>query len=174
MKKKNIKEKNKRKETFSAVRVLRKNNQDVLLYVDGIKNISERENVIRELIKYLDSSLLDRDAGNPGPKLIKQLKELMDKKENNAKEYELKDLIWWKGTETQIEHLFNLLINNDLIDKSQFGERFALISKHFKNAKGNRFKNKQLSQAGRNLGEKKPPQAAKLKNIVNEIIDDKE
>ena len=62
-------------EGLAAERILAKNNQDVLNYVDGINNITEKENVIRELIDYLNNCLLDRDAGNPGPKLIDQLKE---------------------------------------------------------------------------------------------------
>ncbi|HCY76485.1 MAG TPA: hypothetical protein DHV28_11240 [Ignavibacteriales bacterium] len=158
-----------RKNIFSPERLLRKNNKDILTHIDGISNEGERKKLLKELINYLEGSLLDRDAGNPGPKLIEQLKERLGNDGKGLKEYKLEDLIWWKGTEVQIEYLFSLLIRNDLIDKTQFDERFSLIAKHFKNEKGNRFKNKQLSQAVRNLGGKDVPGAEVISNIVNNL-----
>ena len=161
-------QKNIKKNSFAPEKILKKNNADVLVYIDEIKNETEKRNVINGLINYLESCLLDRDAGKPGSKLIDQLRERLNKNDDAGKEYKLEDLIWWKGTEVQIEYLFSLLIKKDLIDKTQFNERFSLIAKHFRNEKGNRFKNKQLSQAVRNVKDK----YIKGWEILNEIVNE--
>jgi hypothetical protein len=148
--------------------LLEHDNNYVLKYFDEIVNDEERKMKIIEAITYLNDCLLDRDAGNAGPKLIDQLKERVQILQTNVKEYTIEDLIWWKGTEAQLEYLFNKLINENLIESSQYNLRFSLLSKHFKNPEGNRYKNKQLSQAVRNLRGQNAPESEKIDEIVEE------
>lgn len=156
------------KNNLTVKQMLEKDNKSVLEFVDEIKNVTDRQRLLKELIGTLEITLLDRDAGKTGPKLIDQLKERLNNSNAVVKEYKLEDLIWWKGTEAQLEYLLVLLVNSKLIDLTQFNERFSLIAKHFKNVDGNRFKNKQVSQAVRNLRGANPPEAEKLEKIVTD------
>ena len=162
--------KNKKKvdaeDLWNIEELLDHNNNYVLNYLDGIQNDEERKKKINEVIVYLNDCLLDRDAGNAGPKLIDQLKERLQILHTSVKEYSIEDLIWWKGTEAQLEYLFNKLINENLIESSQYNLRFSLLSKHFKNPEGNRYKNKQLSQAVRNLRGQNAPESEKIDVII--------
>jgi len=157
------------KKSLTAEKLLERDNKSVLNYVEDIKNVNEKEKTIKELIDYLDNCLLDRDIGKPGPKLIDQLKELLQKNENEVKEYRLEDLIWWKGTEGQLIYLYEQLVKNNFIDDSQDDRKYVLLANHFKNKKGNRFNNKQMGQAAQNLVQnktQKPKDADKLVEII--------
>lgn len=144
-------------------------------YIEEIDNVIEKERTIKELIDYLDNCLLDRDIGKPGPKLIDQLKELVQKKENEIKEYRLEDLIWWKGSEPMLVYLFDLLNGSGLIDQTQYDNRFALMAKHFKNKNVKNFDNKQLARVYDRMREEglfrkpKVSSAQKIESIINEI-----
>lgn len=153
--------------------ILDKTNDEVLEYVDNIINEAEKQKIIRELITQLEITLLDRDAGRKGPKLIEQLQERLNNSNNSTKEYKLEDLIWWTGTEAQLEYLITNLIHKELIAKHQYHERFSLIAKHFRNEDGNRFKNKQVSQAVRNLRGEKPPHAEMIEDIAEDTKNQK-
>lgn len=74
-----------------------------------------------------------------------ELIEYLKNEETGKISYEEKELIWWKGTEKQIIHLFDLLFHNNLIDRTQINNRYALIRDHFKNKNGKAFNNKQLA-----------------------------
>lgn len=157
------------KKGLAVEKLLERDNKSVLTYIEDIKDDVEKEKTIKELIEYLDNCLLDRDIGKPGPKLIDQLKELQQKKENEVKEYRLEDLIWWKGSEGQLIYLYEQLVKNNLIDDSQEDRKYVLLANHFKNKKGNRFNNRQMGQAAQNLmlnKTQKPKDADKLVEII--------
>lgn len=61
------------------------------------------------------------------------------------------DLIWWKGSEGQLVYLFEQLVKAHLVDDTFKERKYSLLSKHFKNKKGKRFTNRQMSQAAQNL-----------------------
>ncbi len=175
MKEKKTTEKISAKGKISAEDILKRNNEAVLEFVDGIKNNSERNAILQELINYLGNCLLDRDAGKPGPKLIDQLKERNKKTIETVKEYKLEELIWWKGSEPMILYLFDLLFAANLIDDSNRKVKNALISKHFRNEKGQRFDNVQLGKSYSRMkeidGTKKPPEkdADKIESVLRDI-----
>lgn len=82
------------------------------------------------------------------------------------------DPIRWKGAETQIIYLFDLLFQNDFIDIGQFNNRFALISKHFLNKDNKKFDNKQLSKTQQNMSsnvDSKPKKSGEIEDIVNKL-----
>jgi len=165
------------KKSLTAEKLLKRDNKSVLNYVEDIKNVNEKERTINELIDYLDNCLLNRDIGKPGPKLIDQLKKLLQKKENEVKEYRLEDLIWWKGSEPMLVYLFDLLNASGLIDQTQYDNRFALMAKHFKNKNAKNFDNKQLARVYDRMREdglfRKPKvsSAQAIEIIINEIRD---
>jgi len=167
---KKIEKKVKQKTGNDVESLLKNNNSLVLKYIDEIVNDGERNTKIIEIIDYLKNCLLDREVGNNGPKLIDQLNERLQSSQANVKEYSIEDLIWWKGTEAQLEFLFSKLVNENLVESAQFNLRFALLSKHFKNPEGNRYKNKQLSQAVRNLRGKPAPETKRISTIINETV----
>lgn len=76
------------------------------------------------------------------------------------------ELIWWKGTEGQLIYLYEELVKKNLIDGSQDDRKYVLLSKHFKNKKGEQFTNKQMSQSAQNLAANK-----NLKPKNSDIID---
>lgn len=55
--------------------------------------------------------------------------------------------IWWKGSEIQLLHLFDLLFNENLLDVTTYEKRHAVIRDHFINKDGKNFNNKQLSDS---------------------------
>lgn len=80
--------------------------------------------------------------------------------------------IQWNGTEAQIVYLFSLLVDNHLIATIQCDEINSLISKHFKNKKGEDFKNTQLNQTKQNIlnsksGKIKKPEI--IESITNSV-----
>lgn len=165
------------KKGLPVEKLLERDNKSVLTYIEGIKDDFEKEKTIKEIIEYLDNCLLDRDIGKPGPKLIDKLKGLVQKKENEIKEYRLEDLIWWKGSEPMLVYLFDLLNASGLIDQTQYDNRFALMAKHFKNKNAKNFDNKQLARVYDRMREEglfrkpKVSSAQKIESIINEIRD---
>lgn len=90
-------------------------------------------------------------------------------------ECRIEDLIWWKGTEGQLVYLFEKLVECNLIDRSDIDRKYVLLSKHFRNKKGNKFSSKQMSQAAQNLvlnKERKPKQAVIIEKLVNETAEE--
>ena len=177
MKKKDTKGKKKK---FSAERLLKNDNAAVLKYVDSIKSINEKKGALTELVNYLSNCLLDRDAGSKGPKLIEQLKDKLaelDKNEKFTRAKNNEDKVWWKGSEPQIIYLFELLFNANLIDKSQYSSKYALIEANFKNQYGNPFKNSQLARAVQNMnnskseGKPKKKDAEEIESVIREMRD---
>lgn len=80
------------------------------------------------------------------------------------------ELIWWKGTEGQLIYLYEQLVKINLIDSSQDDRKYVLLSKHFKNKKGEQFTNKQLAQAAQNLAANKTMRP-KNSDIIDNISD---
>lgn len=157
---------------LTAVEILAKTNEEVLEHVDNIINEAEKQKTIKELIRQLEITLLDRDAGKKGPKLIDQLKERLNTISCSVKEYRQEDLIWWKGTEGQLIYLFEQLIKMNLIDDTQENRKYILLAYHFRNKNGKRFNNKQMGQAAQNLTSNKnmkPKNAEKIENILKDI-----
>jgi len=167
----------KEKQKFSAEKILKKANDSVLKYVEDIKNNKEKEDVLRELISYLENCLLDRDAGKPGPKLIDKLKIKMNEipQDGDIKTKSAGEKVWWKGTEPQIIYFFELLFNVNLIDKIQYDNRFALIENNFKNKFGNALSNDQLARSNQNMlnsksnGKPKKKDADEIEDVLKEI-----
>lgn len=168
------------KKKFSAERLLKNDNASVLKYVDGIKSINEKKDALTELVNYLDNCLLDRDAGTKGTKLIVQLKDKLAELDKNEKLTKIKsneDKVWWKGSEPQIIYLFELLFNANLIDKSQYDSKYALIEANFKNRYGNSFDNNQLARATQNMnhskseGKPKKKDADEIESVIREMRD---
>ncbi len=133
-------------------------------YVTNRPEIDENNFMTPSLEDYLDEQIKYREdslRNNSAPKL--------------KEEYELKDLIWWKGSEPMLIFLFDLLSRANLIDDTQFDKRFSLMAKHFKNKNGDRFDNKQLARVferTRPDGSFKKPQkkdAEKIEDILKEI-----
>jgi len=82
------------------------------------------------------------------------------------------DLIWWKGSEGQLIYLFEQLTKHHFIDETFEERKYALLSRHFKNKKGKRYTNKQMSQAAQNLVmniTRKPRKAELLESIVTKL-----
>ena len=146
----------------------------------ALKVLNEKKNTLTELVNYLSNCLLDRDVGSKGPKLIEQLKDKLaelDKNEKFTKTKSNEDKVWWKGTEPQIIHLFELLFNANLIDKSQYNSKYALIEANFKNQYGNSFDNNQLARATQNMnnskneGKPKKKDADEIESVLRDIRD---
>ena len=150
--------------------LLEHNNNFVLEYFDGMVNDEERKKKINEVIIYLNDCLLDRDAGNTGPKLIDELNERVKVLQTSIKEYGVEELIWWKGTEGQLIYLYERLVKNNFIDSSQDEKKYVLLANHFKNKRGDRFNNKQMGQAAQNLVANKT-RKPKDSNKIDEIIE---
>jgi len=84
------------------------------------------------------------------------------------------DLIWWKGTEGQLIFLFEQLVKAHLVDDTFEERKFSLLSKHFKNKKGKRYTNRQMSQAAQNLvlnKNMKPLKADVFLNLVKKTTE---
>lgn len=178
MKTKKKQEKNNNISNFSVEKILKGDNSFVLSFIDEIKNGSEKKNIVKEFIEYLENCLLDRDAGKPGPKLIDQLRERMNNITNVQEGYKAKGVeekVWWKGSEPQIIYFFELLFNTNLIDKSQYDSRYALIEANFKNKLGKPFDNTQLAKATQNMnnskskGKPRKKDADEIENVLREI-----
>lgn len=166
------------KHSINAEQLLEKDNRTVLEFVDGMKNKNEKEKVLKGLISHLENCLLDRDAGKSSPKLIEQLKIKLNEIIKDGRGYKTKSLeekVWWKGSEPQLVYFFELLFNVNLIDKSQYDNRFALIENNFKNKYGNAFDNKQLARATQNMinsknkGKPKKTDADEIEDVLREI-----
>jgi hypothetical protein len=123
---------------------------DLELYFNGPKFTEKVENEI----KFIKSKMK-----------IKEAQKFENEKGDSAAE-----LIWWKGTEGQLIYLYEELVKKNLIDSSQDDRKYVLLSKHFKNKKGEQFTNKQMSQAAQNLvanKTRKPKDADIIDNITN-------
>lgn len=166
---KNTPKKSQTTEELSLSELLENNNSFVLKYIDQITNDAKRIILIKDIVTYLNDCLLDRDFGNNGQKLIDLLNEKLQPSETNIKDTPIEDLIWWKGTEGQLIFLYEELIKNNLIDSSQEERKYVLLSKHFKNKKGEMFTNKQMSQAAQNLSSNKNRMPKKA-DLINETI----
>ena len=174
MKEKKNEEKISSKRNISLEDILNKSNGEIIEFIDGIKNLSERNSLLKELINYLENCLLDRDAGKPGPKLIEQLKEKIKKDIDSVKEYKLEELIWWKGSDPMLLYLFDLLNSANLIDKSTYDKRYSIIAKHFRNLDGNLYKNQNLSSVKQNMKlnkDEKPKgeNAEKIESVLRDL-----
>lgn len=145
-------------------------NNEKLLFLEYVK----KEKLNRE-------DVLDVELFFNGPKFtdkieneIKFIKSKMElektQKYENEKGYGTAELIWWKGTEGQLIYLYEELVKKNLIDGSQDDRKYVLLSKHFKNKKGEQYTNKQLAQAAQNLAANK---TLKPKNadIIDNISD---
>ncbi|MCZ7603094.1 MAG: hypothetical protein M5R37_09500 [Melioribacteraceae bacterium] len=102
-------------------------------------------------------------------KLAHKLSELEAKPDEVIKSsYDLKDKIWWKGSEPMIIYLFDLLISANLIDGTQARQRNAIIAKHYKNIDGKEFDNKQLGKSYSRMKNKKPN--AKDTDTIEQVL----
>ena len=87
----------------------------------------------------------------------------------------LDNLVWWKGTEPQIIYFFELLFHTQLIDKTQYDNRYAIIEANFKNKFGKPFDNQQLARVvinmnnGKSEGKPKKKDAESIENVMREI-----
>lgn len=144
-----------------------KNGADKISFINEVLLLRKKKKEYYDPDKYSDEPTLDDKLKN----ILNQITEEQTKEPTKKikTEYKLEELIWWKGTEAQLEFLFTLLINANLIDSSQYNERFALIAKHFKNPNGKAYNNKQSSQAVRNLRGKEPPNSEKLMEIIKDV-----
>lgn len=145
-------------------------NKEKLLYLEYVK----KEKLNKE-------DVLDVELFFNGPKFtdkieneIKFIRSKMEldktQKYENEKGEGAAELIWWKGTEGQLIYLYEELVKKNLIDGSQDDRKYVLLSKHFKNKKGEQYTNKQLAQAAQNLAANK---TLKPKNadIIDSISD---
>jgi hypothetical protein len=146
-------------------------NNEKLLYLEYVK----KEKLNKE-------DALDVELFFNGPKFTDKIeneinfiksKMELDKtqKFENGKVDGAAELIWWKGTEGQLIYLYEELVKKNLIDSSQDDRKYVLLSKHFKNKKGEQFTNKQMSQAAQNLvanKTRKPKDADIIDNITDQ------
>ncbi len=141
-------------------------NNEKLLYLEYVK----KEKLNKE-------DVLDVELFFNGPKFTDKIeneinfiksKVELDKtqKFKNGKVDSAAELIWWKGTEGQLIYLYEELVKKNLIDSSQNDRKYVLLSKHFKNKKGEQYTNKQLAQTAQNLVANK-----NLKPKNSDIID---
>ncbi len=162
---------------MNPTELLKKKDDEIISSITEIKNENERKILLESLIEELkkDSSLLDRERFKPGPRLIEKLQKMLNEfkneneTDNSNKSIGIEDLIWWKGTEGQLIYLFEQLVKNHLVDDTFSDRKYVLLSRHFKNKKGKRFTNKQMSQAAQNLvrnKNRKPQKADLLENIA--------
>lgn len=160
--------------------------EKVMSELEKLKNGSEKISFINEVLllrkkkkeyydpdKYSDEPTLDDKLNN----LLKLINEENVKGTNEQiiTEFDLNDLIWWKGTEGQLIYLFEKLVKNNLIDDTFDERKYVYLSMHFKNKKSKRFTSKQMSQAAQNLvinKDRKPTKAEALENIIKEIKND--
>ena len=161
---------------MNPTELLKKKDDEIITFTTEIKNENERKTLLESLIDELkkDASLLDRERFKPGPRLIEKLQKMLNelKSENETnnsnKSIDIEDLIWWKGSEGQLIYLFEQLVKNHLIDDTFDERKYVLLSMHFKNKKGKRFTNKQMSQAAQNLvmNKNRKPQKADLLETI--------
>lgn len=157
--------------------------EKVKKYCDSLETSKEKliylEYVKKEKLNKEDS--FDLEVYFNGPKFtekveneIKYIKSKMKiadlQKSESQKDESRIELIWWKGTEGQLIYLYEQLVKNNLIDSSQDDRKYVLLSKHFKNKKGEAYINKQMGQAAQNLAANK---TLKPKNpdIIDNITD---
>lgn len=166
--------------------------------LESARKLKSTEESIEYLQKILrlkknNKTIIDNSLDNPDYDFvvevkaeIKRLKRIDGKNEKRKDEKiiprikdvkALDNLVWWKGTEPQIIFLFELLFNSDLIDKTQYDNRYAIIESNFKNKFGKSFDNQQLARAALNMsiskndGKPKKKDAETIEDVIKEIRD---
>jgi hypothetical protein len=146
-------------------------NNEKLLYLEYVKKEKlNREDVLDVELFFNGPKFTDKIENEI--KFIRSKMELDKTQKNENKKGEgAAELIWWKGTEGQLIYLYEELVKENLIDGSQDDRKYVLLSKHFKNKKGEQFTNKQMSQAAQNLvanKTRKPKDADIIDNITDQ------
>lgn len=169
--------------------------EDVLAHSKTFKSAGESLEYLQRILRFKknNKTIIDNSLDNPNYDFvtevkaeIKRLKRIDGKNEKRKDEKiipgkkdvkTLDNLVWWKGTEPQIIFLFELLFNSDLIDKTQYDNRYAIIESNFKNKFGKSFDNQQLARAalnmsiGKNDGKPKKKDAETIEDVIKEIRD---
>ena len=84
---------------------------------------------------------------------------------NLIPEYDPSRLIKWQGTEVQLVYLFNKLIDEKLISEEHDKEKYVIISEHFINKHGKKFKNTQLANSLQKIPPNSQEKSSDLKRI---------
>ncbi|MCF6298144.1 MAG: hypothetical protein L3J08_09225 [Flavobacteriaceae bacterium] len=133
-------------------------------YVTNRPEIDENNFMSPSLEEFLDEHVGYREDGIRSKTNLK-IKE----------QYDLKDLIWWKGSKRMLLYLFELLIDSKLIDKEHNKNLYATIAKHFKDVDTRAMDNKALQKQHSNMkwidGYKKPKDddAKSIEEIIKEL-----
>lgn len=161
--------------------------EKVMLELKKMKNGTEKITFINEVLllrkkkkeyydpeKYSDEPTLDDKLNNILQQITEETSKGTTKKIKT--EYDLDELIWWKGSATTLLYLFELLYEARLIDDRQYEkERSSLLEKHFKNENGNKFENETLNKTFSRMRDdglfKKPKKedAERIEDVVIEI-----
>lgn len=168
--------------------------EEVLEHAKKLKSTDQSIEYLQRILrlKKNNKTIIDNSLDDPDYDFvteikseIKRLKRLDGKKEKRNRKNEADkentklttndNRIWWKGTEPQIVYLFDLLFNSQLIDRTQFTNRYAIIEKNFKNKFGKPFDNKQLARAAlnmsnaKNYGKPKKKDAETIEEVLKEM-----
>ncbi len=167
--------------------------EDVLTHAKKLKSVNESIEYLQKILrlKKNNKTIIDNSLDNPDYDFVAEVKAEIKRlkgndgisaKRDGEKNTERKkddktidNLVWWKGTEPQIIYFFELLFNAQLIDKTQYENRYAIIEANYKNKFGKRFDNKQLARAalnmsnGKNNGKPKKKDAEAIENVLKEI-----
>lgn len=167
--------------------------EDVLAHAKKLKSVNESIEYLQKILrlKKNNKTIIDNSLDNPDYDFVAEVKaeikrlkgnDSKNNKRDGEKNTEIKkdnktidNLVWWKGTEPQIIYLFELLFNAQLIDKTQYENRYAIIEANFKNKFGKRFDNKQLARAtlnmsnGKNNGKPKKKDTEAIEDVLKEI-----